>query len=594
MASTDRIALFLALALSTALNVQSLENAKLESVFEKMEADVLELREEVERVYKELRCTSQTLKECPNGSYDDCLSEYPKPTCPSKDVSFAQIEACGAGNGCGSGLFDYTVPSVSIPRALTRQDGNPKDKQVTETICYSKQLDPWFVQKHEEDLDFWGDAGIEDPTFFFGSQDGTFRIYPGRHSKSCGSYDPRLRPWYTAASSGPKNIILVLDTSGSMNGQRLVLMKLAASRVVNTLSVGDRVAIVQFSDTAKLFAGGNGHMLTATAENKSYLLGEIDNFEASGGTNFYDAFVEAFNTLEETMKVELNADCNSAILFLTDGKMNGPANIPPSELPLAVMDLVTDRIKQVSTNHPTLLFTYSVSEEGDDVHDFPKELACATEKGIWSKIVDEEKLVESLASYSLLFSLGLGDNRNKDFVAWIEAYEYSTGGVMGTTVSAPVYDRTTSPHIFIGAVGIDITVNAIERLGDASADEVLSRIVTASTARCPLFETDLCGLESFRRKGSLGDEALCSPGNCTDKFIQTEPKICSSLSDLPSNVFDNTRFSGKGSYEEKVCCLEGENEPTTSCPSGSSSPEKSNGVSSLAIGLIIVGVIVKS
>ena len=42
-------------------------------------------------------------------------------------------------------------------------------------------------------------------------------------------FDPTVRPWYIAASSGPKDIILVLDTSGSMK------MK---GRLVSSISLG--------------------------------------------------------------------------------------------------------------------------------------------------------------------------------------------------------------------------------------------------------------------------------------------------------------------------------------------------------------------
>ena len=53
-----------------------------------------------------------------------------------------------------------------------------------------------------------------------------FRMYPGSPG-TCpngrNNYDPRVRPWYVAASSGPKDVILVLDTSASMdNNGRLV------------------------------------------------------------------------------------------------------------------------------------------------------------------------------------------------------------------------------------------------------------------------------------------------------------------------------------------------------------------------------------
>lgn len=267
--------------------------------------------------------------------------------------------------------------------------------QVIETICYSKQLDPWFVNKHKEDNDFWGAVGIEDPSFFFGSQDGIFRIFPARHSKVCGEYDPRVRPWYNAASSGPKNIVMVLDTSGSMEGKLLDLLKLAARRVINSLSFGDKVSVVQFSTDAQLHAGAQNRMLTATAENKKYLLDIIDRFEALGGTNFYDAFVKAFDSLEATVAVELANDCNTAILFMTDGKMSGPVRIPVEDRPAAVLQLVAKRLGEMQQNHPIVLFTYSVGDSVGDVHAFPKQLACSTDGGVWSKIVDETKLAES-------------------------------------------------------------------------------------------------------------------------------------------------------------------------------------------------------
>ena len=37
-------------------------------------------------------------------------------------------------------------------------------------------------------------------------------------ANTCGKqYDPRLRSWFLAASNGPKNVIFILDSSGSMN-----------------------------------------------------------------------------------------------------------------------------------------------------------------------------------------------------------------------------------------------------------------------------------------------------------------------------------------------------------------------------------------
>ncbi len=67
-----------------------------------------------------------------------------------------------------------------------------------------------------------------------------------------------------------------------------------------------------------------------------------------------------------------------------------------------------------------------------------------------------------MSSYYKLFALGLGDESNKDFVAWVEPYTYFNSGEQGTTVSAPVYNRNVNPPMLIGIVGVDFTVDFME------------------------------------------------------------------------------------------------------------------------------------
>ena len=386
---------------------------------------------------------------------------------------------------------------------------------------------------------------------FFGSQEGMFRIFPGRQWSTCGSFDPRLRPWYIAASSGPKNIILVLDTSGSMEGPRMELLKAAAIRVVETLTVGDRVAIVPFASTSYGVIGDSeGRMLVATEENQAFLVKAINGLMANGDTNFYDALQSAFDTLDKTIGAERHVACNSAILFLTDGLMTAPKNVTEQD----VIDLVSTRINTTmqSIGKPIMFFTYSISEN-DEVHAFPKQLACSTELGVWSKISDPTKIIQSLTSYYRLFSLGLGNSKD-DFVAWVEPYKFATGGVIGTTVSAPVYDRSRSPPLLIGVVGMNFPLSAAYKaLGVETGDPaVLDQIVLASTAKCPTLNLTLCELESFRRQSSTGNESLCSVGNCTaDDFVQVEPMKCESVSDYPSNLWQNANSKGK-SYAVRI------------------------------------------
>lgn len=61
-----------------------------------------------------------------------------------------------------------------------------------------------------------------------------------------------------------------------------------------------------------------------------------------------------------------------------------------------------------------------------------------------------------------LFALGLGRDKNEEFTAWVEPYAYSTGGVLGTTVSAPIYNRVKDPHLFLGVMGFDLRMLAVD------------------------------------------------------------------------------------------------------------------------------------
>jgi von Willebrand factor type A domain len=420
--------------------------------------------------------------------------------------------------------------------------------QVIESICLSRHLDDYFQQKRSTDAAYWDAFGVQAPSMYFGSQEGMFRIFPGRHRSTCGDFDPRLRPWYIAASSGPKNVVLVLDTSGSMQGQRLELLKQAVTRVIDTLTVSDRVAIVPFSSTASVLGDEMGRLLTASATNKDILIAAIDGLVAEGSTNFYDALQHAFNALNLTIQAELHVPCNSAILFFTDGVMTDPKGITEQN----VTDLVSSRLEATmkATGKPILFFTYSISDEStDDVHAFPKELACSTQFGVWSKIATVDDIIGSLSSYYRLFTLGLGDGRNKDFVAWVEPYKFATGNVLGTTVSAPVYDRSVVPPLFVGAVGIDVTLGVKSGIQDS-----IDRIVRASTARCPTLNLTLCELESYRRQSATGNNSMCFVGNCSaSDFVQVEATKCASVSDYASDVWANTNYEGK-SYAVSVLC----------------------------------------
>ena len=48
-----------------------------------------------------------------------------------------------------------------------------------------------------------------------------------------------MRPWYAAAASGPKDIVIVVDGSGGKNAAGVALAKAATAAVLDTLTASD-------------------------------------------------------------------------------------------------------------------------------------------------------------------------------------------------------------------------------------------------------------------------------------------------------------------------------------------------------------------
>jgi uncharacterized protein YegL len=491
--------------------------------------------------------------------------------------------------------------SVGLPWALANgYNSNPRDPRVMEAICFTRGLDDWFVQKRAKDADYWKLLlGTTEPplnSMFFGSHHGPFRIYPARQSEGCGDFEAHLRPWYIAGSSGPKNVVLMLDTSGTMEGERLSLLKEASKRVVNTLTIYDRITVVTFSSNATAYTADGGYMFKATADNKQILSDAIDSLTAVGGTNYYEAFDKAFNVLDATIANELNSPCNTAVIFLTD---DGDRNQELGNNLTEVTRLVTTRMSQVSAaiQKPALLFTYSLSYSSNDdasfdANVFPAQLACAVEYGVWSKVSNDHDLTEALSNYYRLFALGLGaQDQNDPFVAWVEPYVSATpSNTMVTTVSRPCYDRTSSPAIFLGVVGIDVDLRALNAaLGsgitatdkDTISHEVIRRIVNPSDNRCPReLNLTACELEAYQASSHSyhglgdgdGDEnnknqsssslsfiSFCDRG-CTDlNSVRVQESACQDLwvgGFYPDELWNNTHFllHKDTPYTDRFCC----------------------------------------
>ena len=148
-----------------------------------------------------------------------------------------------------------------------------------------------------------------------------------------------------AAERAPRDVAFVVDTSGSMKGEKIEQAKKALASCLGQLDPKDRFAIVQFSTAAEGFADG---WTAAGDENCKKAREWVAQFEASGGTNIEEALQRVFALAADEARSE-------TILFLTDGRPTvGATDIQ------ALLKLVKDANKR-----SLRIFTFGV---GDDVN----------------------------------------------------------------------------------------------------------------------------------------------------------------------------------------------------------------------------------
>ena len=104
----------------------------------------------------------------------------------------------------------------------------------------------------------------------------------------------------------PKDIVFVLDKSGSMSGEKIEQAKQALRYSLNNLGADDRFGIVSFSSDVDTFRDGLARR--ASLDDALYF---VDQIKAKGGTNINDALLKALAMLDDAR--------NASIIFLTDG-----------------------------------------------------------------------------------------------------------------------------------------------------------------------------------------------------------------------------------------------------------------------------------
>jgi predicted transcriptional regulator/uncharacterized protein YegL len=132
----------------------------------------------------------------------------------------------------------------------------------------------------------------------------------------------------------PKNIIFILDKSGSMEGEKISQMKDAFNEVVDQLHAEDRFDLLTFSSEVEPW---KGEIVDATADNKESAKDFISFISATGSTNIVDALTDGLDQMEH------QEDRVPVLVFLTDGQPTAGHTQDPEGIRRGVKQLNKER-----------------------------------------------------------------------------------------------------------------------------------------------------------------------------------------------------------------------------------------------------------
>jgi uncharacterized protein YegL len=132
---------------------------------------------------------------------------------------------------------------------------------------------------------------------------------------SCPITIPMLTDLFTKEgnSNAKTNIDLIclIDKSGSMQGEKINLLKQSFENILEYLGENDRLSIASFNSSASRLTP----LLKMNSKNKSETLNKIKSINAAGGTKIGKAFAEAVKIIKQRRYV----NAVTSILILSDG-----------------------------------------------------------------------------------------------------------------------------------------------------------------------------------------------------------------------------------------------------------------------------------
>ncbi|XP_042609271.1 voltage-dependent calcium channel subunit alpha-2/delta-4-like [Cyprinus carpio] len=335
-----------------------------------------------------------------------------------------------------------------------------KDPNILNGVYMSEALNDVFISNFQKD-----------PTLtwqYFGSSAGFFRLYPGikwtPDSNGVVSFDCRNRNWYIQAATSPKDIVILVDVSGSMKGLKMTIAKHTINTILDTLGENDFENYITYTDYVRYVEPCfKGTLVQADLDNREHFKLLVEELHVKGEAKVKKAVKESFRILADARANGQGSLCNQAIMLITDGAMEDfqsvfeEFNWPDKKV--RVFTYLIGRDMRVCSQ-PVLKIIYSSP--------------C-----YYTHISTLADVQENVMEYLHVLSRPMVINHDHDII-WTEAYMDSVlpntkelfkskahSLLLMTSVAMPVFSKkkeTLSHGILLGVVGTDVPLLEVMKL----------------------------------------------------------------------------------------------------------------------------------
>uniref|UniRef100_A0A087Y661 Calcium voltage-gated channel auxiliary subunit alpha2delta 4 n=1 Tax=Poecilia formosa TaxID=48698 RepID=A0A087Y661_POEFO len=334
-----------------------------------------------------------------------------------------------------------------------------KDPKLLNAIYNSEALNDVYINNF-----------LRDPTLtwqYFGSSYGFFRIYPGikwtPDNNGVVAFDSRNRNWYIQAATSPKDIIIMVDISGSMKGLKMTIAKHTINTILDTLGENDFVNVIAYTDYVRYVEPCfRGTLVQADLDNREHFKLLVEELHVKGEAKIKNAMKESFKILNEARMNGQGSMCNQAIMLITDGAMEDFESV------FEEFNWPERRVR---------VFTYLIGREMTFAQ-ATKWIAC-NNKGYYTHISTLADVQENVMEYLHVLSRPMVINHDHDII-WTEAYmdtvlpntkelfyTKAQSLLLMTSVAMPVFSKkkeTLSHGILLGVVGTDVPLMEVMKL----------------------------------------------------------------------------------------------------------------------------------